>query len=100
MLLKTKPVRSKKHLEHLRGMPCMLCRAPGEAHHLLRAGGKGMGMKAGDDKCVPLCHDHHMQLHGNGDERDFFELHGWEYEKVVHLAEVLYQQTLEGVDYV
>ena len=34
------------------------------AHHLMRGGYRGMGMKNSDDMCVPLCHTHHSELHG------------------------------------
>ena len=46
-----------------------------EAHHLLKPwqGGRGMGMKAGDQNAVPLCATHHRELHHHGDEFYYFE---------------------------
>jgi len=46
-----------------------------EAHHLLKPwqGSRGMGMKAGDQNAVPLCPEHHRELHHYGDEYAYFE---------------------------
>ena len=63
------------YLNHIRGIPCLVCLNVAEAHHLMITGGRGMGMKAGDDKAVPLCHRHHMMLHAMGNEYKFWELH-------------------------
>ena len=35
-----------------------------------------MGMKVGDNWCVPLCHSCHMKLHHFGDERTWWDLQG------------------------
>lgn len=35
-----------------------------------------MGMKVGDNWCVPLCHPCHMKLHLFGDERTWWDLQG------------------------
>jgi len=35
-----------------------------------------MGMKVGDNWCVPLCHAHHMELHNFGDERLWWAMQG------------------------
>lgn len=35
-----------------------------------------MGIKVGDNWCVPLCHAHHMELHQFGDERLWWDLKG------------------------
>lgn len=57
-----------------------------------------MGMKAGDDKVVPLCHMHHMELHHGGNELTFFEKYGYDYEHVKGYAETLYRETKDGVE--
>ena len=75
-------------------MPCMICKNPNtQAHHLLRAQFRGMGMKAGDNWTVPLCFYHHEALHRNGDETDFFEMHNWEYENVKNYASALWRES-------
>lgn len=48
--------------------PCLLagsggCDGPVHAHH---AGERGLGQKAGDDTCVPLCMLHHKIFHDGG----------------------------------
>ncbi len=59
------------------------------AHHLLRAGGKGMGVKECDSLVVPLRRFFHDALHKSGDEIGFFLMHGLSYEKVLLLANKL-----------
>jgi hypothetical protein len=43
-----------------------VCSGPVEAHH---AGAHGLGQKADDDSCIPLCVSHHRQL---TDRREVF----------------------------
>jgi hypothetical protein len=35
-----------------------------------------MGKKSGDDWAVPLCADHHAELHSYGDEKTWWDLKG------------------------
>jgi hypothetical protein len=35
-----------------------------------------MGLKSGDDFAVPLCAEHHRQLHAAGDERSWWAIKG------------------------
>jgi len=55
----------------------MVCFNPTvDAHHLMKpwSGGRGMGMRAGDENAVPLCRSHHSELHTKyGNESKFFE---------------------------
>jgi len=48
-----------------------------------------MGMKVGDNWCVPLCHSHHMDLHAFGDERLWWALQGIE---PIPIAEKLFEE--------
>lgn len=73
-------MKNKKHLAFVHEHECCLnnaggCSGPLHAHHLLRpwSGTRGMGMKAGDENCVPLCMGHHTALHLRGNENEFFE---------------------------
>lgn len=81
--------RSKSYLQTLRGKPCLVCGFGGEAHHLTFAEPNAMGMKVGDNWCVPLCHMHHMELHGFGDERLWWAMQGIE---PVPIAEKLFEE--------
>lgn len=56
------PNRSENYLDWIRKRPCCVCskNAPSEASH---HGRRGMGQKASDFSCVPLCTDHHRDWH-------------------------------------
>lgn len=85
-------IRCDKHRRYVASKPCMIggCYSDViQAHHLLRSGGKGMATKACDGETVPLCYNHHAMLHANGDEIDWFALHGWDYPDVLEYCRVL-----------
>jgi hypothetical protein len=70
-----KPIRrrSKVHLSFVAAQPCLICqRTPCDAHHLKFAQTKALGRKVSDEFTVPLCRDHHHELHRHGDERVFW----------------------------
>jgi hypothetical protein len=67
-----KPVRrrNKAHRIFVASHPCLICqRTPCDAHHIKFAQPKAMGRKVSDEFTVPLCRDHHRQLHSQGDEQ-------------------------------
>jgi ERF superfamily len=67
-----KPIRrrNKAHLAFVAAQPCLICqRSPCDAHHLKFAQPRSLGLKVSDEFTVPLCRDHHHQLHRNGNER-------------------------------
>ena len=66
-----KPVRrrNKAHLAFVTAQPCLVCqRSPCDAHHLKFAQPRTLGRKVSDEFTVPLCRDHHHQLHRHGNE--------------------------------
>jgi hypothetical protein len=66
-----KPVRqrNKAHLTYVASQPCLVCqRTPSDAHHLKFAQPRTLGRKVSDEFTVPLCRDHHLQLHHYGNE--------------------------------
>jgi ERF superfamily len=66
-----KPVRArnKAHLIFVAAQPCLICqRSPCDAHHLKFAQPRALGRKVSDEFTVPLCREHHQQLHGHGNE--------------------------------
>jgi hypothetical protein len=66
---KTIRIREKAHLAFVAAQPCLVCqRSPCDAHHLKFAQPRSLGRKVSDEFTVPLCRDHHQQLHRHGDE--------------------------------
>jgi hypothetical protein len=61
--------RDKHHLLFVATQPCLICsRAPSDAHHLRFAQPRMIGRKVGDQFTVPLCRNHHRQVHECSDE--------------------------------
>ena len=68
-LTKTIRKRDKAHLAFVAAQPCIVCRrSPCDAHHLKFAQPRSLGRKVSDEFTVPLCRDHHIQLHRHGNE--------------------------------
>lgn len=62
--------RDKTHLRFVGSHPCIVCgRQPSDAHHLRFAQPRALGMKVSDEFTVPLCREHHWQLHHAGNEQ-------------------------------
>lgn len=76
LIPKQRRIADERYLKSLRGSPCLVCRRGGEAHHLMRAEGRGMSLRTGDNWAVPLCHTCHMDLHRLGDEGTWWDLQG------------------------
>jgi hypothetical protein len=71
VVLLNKPARrrSKAHLAYVRAQACVVCqRQPCDAHHLKFAQTRAMGRKVSDEFTVPMCRDHHAELHRHGNE--------------------------------
>jgi len=61
------PVRDPEYLAWIRTQPCIRCdRHPSEAHHQPAVGHSSVGSKCDDTRAVPLCTDHHAELHRRG----------------------------------
>ena len=87
-------VRNKAHLIFVASQPCLVCqRLPSDAHHLKFAQPRALGRKVSDEFVVPLCRDHHQQLHRHGNE-----LAWWANVKLAPLevAKSLWEATLSG----
>src|SRR5450756_2477423 len=64
-----KRLRDKDHLRFVASKPCLVCgRQPSDPHHLRFAQPRALGLKVSDEFTVPLCRDHHQQLHQAGNE--------------------------------
>jgi len=71
LIVAPKPARArnKAHLRFVAAQPCLVCqRSPCDAHHLKFAQPRALGRKVSDEYVVPLCRDHHRQLHRYGNE--------------------------------
>ncbi len=62
-------MRSPKHLNFIRSLPCTLCGAKAEAAHIRMGTKGGTGFKPSDCHTVPLCHEHHAEQHRIGETR-------------------------------
>ena len=64
-----KRLRNKAHLRFVAAHPCLVCgRQPSDPHHLRFAQPRALGLKVSDEFTVPLCREHHRQLHHAGNE--------------------------------
>lgn len=72
------------HLQYLRGLPCLVCGndIETEAAHIRMSDARvakvnaGVGQKADDFFCVPLCGRHHREQHETGSEPKFWRYIG------------------------
>jgi hypothetical protein len=66
--------RDKAHLAFVAGQPCLLCaRRPCDPHHIRFAQKQALGRKVSDEFTVPLCRNHHRELHRSGSEYLWWE---------------------------
>jgi hypothetical protein len=91
-----KPVRrrNKVHLAFVAAQPCLVCqRAPCDPHHLKFAQPRTLGRKVSDEFTVPLCREHHRDLHRHGNE-----IAWWANVQIapIETAKELWQATLLG----
>ena len=58
------------HLRQVGTLPCLICKQlPSHPHHLTFAQPRGLALKVSDEFVVPLCAEHHNDLHRTGTER-------------------------------
>jgi hypothetical protein len=66
---KTSCRRDKSHRRYVATQPCLVCgRSPADPHHLRFAQPRALGRKVSDEFTIPLCRDHHRELHRQGAE--------------------------------
>ncbi|MGU0043993.1 DUF968 domain-containing protein [Escherichia coli] len=66
---------NEKYTRWVKTQPCARCGKPAdESHHLIGHGQGGMGTKSHDIFTLPLCREHHNELHA--DPLAFEEKHG------------------------
>jgi hypothetical protein len=86
-----KRIREKAHLRFVASHPCLVCgRQPSDPHHLRFAQPRALGLKVSDEFTVPLCREHHRQLHQAGNELGWWHNLGI---KALEIAKELWDQT-------
>jgi hypothetical protein len=86
-------VRDKEHLRNVARQPCLLCSArPADAHHVRFAQPRALGRKVGDEFTVPLCREHHRDLHHSGNEAAWWRDMGID---AIEIAKQLWAETNE-----
>ena len=73
-------IRSKAYMALVRDLPCCVCNrdGPSDPHHPHGVGYRGVGTKAPDIWCIPLCRQHHDDLHH--DRREWEHRYGSQFE--------------------
>lgn len=68
-LQKRKAFRSKKYLKWVKTLDCAMCgiEDSSDPHHMIATQMGGMGTKAPDSACMPLCRRCHRALHDTPD---------------------------------
>lgn len=94
MLSNFKPVkvRSEKHRRFIASLPCLITGAPDvQACHIRHGNGAGVGLKSGDDCCIPLSCSQHALQHRTS-EVEYWGQYGG-IERATKLAKALYKHT-------
>lgn len=95
-MLKQPKVRSEKHRRFIAILPCIVCRVRDrtQAAHIRTGNNAGVGLKSGDDCCVPLCVEcHHEQHHFS--EKKYW---GKNLDLAQEIAKKLYEHTGNEVE--
>lgn len=77
------PLVDRSHRARVAEAPCMVCGLRGltQAHHIRECFPRTMGVRIGDEWCVPLCVTHHAELHAINNETFWKHYHldpkGW-----------------------
>lgn len=80
---------STKYLKWVKTQPCACCgQSADDPHHLIGWGQGGMGTKAHDILTIPLCRQHHDELHR--DPQAFEQKHGTQPEMIIRLLDRAY----------
>lgn len=88
-------VKSKKYLDYVRSMPCVITGQESvHAHHLIGHGQGGMGLKSSDLLAFPLCPELHDELHRHG-YKQWEELHGSQWKYVAMTLHAVMEQKLK-----
>ncbi|EOZ7435884.1 DUF968 domain-containing protein, partial [Escherichia coli] len=77
---------NEKYTRWVKTQPCACCGKPADdPHHLIGHGQGGMGTKAHDIFTLPLCREHHNELHA--DPLEFEKKYGSQVELIFHFLD-------------
>jgi len=97
-MLNPSRVRDKNYLRWLAQFPCVICNVKDGtvvSHHVRVGQAGGVGLKPGDDNCLPLCNTHHMELHNYPlGEETFLTVNGIDHEEKTKEYYELYKSNL------
>ncbi len=92
-------IRDAAHLRFVESHKCLIkqkglhCNRQSCAHHLtFLKNERGMSQKAGDDKTVSICWEHHSLLHRMGEKR-FWLANGYSLEEIENIAKELWEKS-------
>ena len=87
-------LRSKAHLQFVASKACLICeQLPCHAHHITFAQPRGLSQKVSDEFTVPLCIEHHNELHAFHNEASWWRSQGIE---PLPIANALWCQSAEA----
>lgn len=92
---KPQRIENKAYKDWIVSLPCLVTRRPGpsDPHHVPQRGHGAKSQKADDMRCIPLCHEKHVELHQVG--RDTFsERYSLDYEPVIERLNKLWAHIL------
>lgn len=95
---KNQRIRSEKYRRYIASKPCLICEQESQAAHI-SVGNYGRGIKASDDKCVPLCPVHHAEM--DAGQVKFINAHALEFgvdvlAEAKLLAQAVYADWVQG----
>jgi hypothetical protein len=84
-------LRDRNHVRSVAKRPCLVCgREPSDPHHLRFAQSRALSRKVSDEFTVPLCRLHHRELHGCGNEAEWWRRQGID---ALSVAQLLWRES-------
>lgn len=91
MFPKQKTIKSRKHTEWIKTLPCIFTGSNEvECCHIREGENAGLGRKPSDEMTIPMHYLLHRAQHGIGNETKFYDMHHKTLEQVKQLARDLY----------
>ena len=87
--------RDRQYLDFIATLPCILCGKPGpsDPHHTASG---GMGITGSDYSAIPVCREHHTEIHNTGGKASFCEAEVL--EQAIERLQHIYFTQIKGDD--